>query len=341
MIQEVLRKVVSGRNLSRREAQAVMTEMMEGKVTPSQTASLLTSLRMKGETVEELIGFAQGLRSHATQVYHDLPQVVDTCGTGGDGGKTFNISTAAAFVAAAAGVPIAKHGNRAVSSKSGSADVLEALGMDIRLNAKEAQHLLFQTGLCFLFAPLFHQAMKHVMPTRTELGFRTCFNLLGPLANPAGVKIQLLGVYDPSLTENVARVLLELGIERALVVAGLDGLDEITVTAPTRMSEVIEGEVKTYEVTPEQLGVNTAPIEAIAGGDAGFNARLIRGILNGQPGAPRDVVLVNAGAAIYLAGRASSIREGVHLAAQAVDSGKAKEKLAEVVHFSREVRYVS
>ncbi len=341
MIQEVLRKVVSGENLTRLEAYRVMNEMMEGKVTPSQIASLLTSLRMKGETVEELIGFAQGMRSHATRVYHDLPHAVDTCGTGGDGGKTFNISTAAAFVAAAAGVPIAKHGNRAVSSQSGSADVLEELGMDIRLNAKEAQHLLFQTGLCFLFAPLFHQTMRHVMPTRTELGFRTCFNLLGPLVNPAGVKIQLLGVYDPALTENVAHVLSELGIERALVVAGLDGLDEITVTAPTRISEVKEGEVKTYDVTPEQLGVKTFPMEEIAGGSAEYNARLIRGIFDGKKGAAREVVLVNAGAAIYLAGRASSIREGVRLAAEMIDSGKAKEKLAEVIHASREVRYVS
>lgn len=341
MMQEMLKKVVEGHDLTRLEAQAVMNMMMEGKATPSQMASLLTSLRIKGETVEELIGFAEGMRSHAVQVQHDHPYAVDTCGTGGDGGKTFNISTASAFVAAAAGVPVAKHGNRAVSSKSGSADVLEELGMDIQLNAKEAQHLLFQTGLCFLFAPLFHQAMKHVMPTRTELGFRTCFNLLGPLANPAGVKIQLMGVYNPALTENVAHVLQALGVERALVVSGLDGLDEITVTAPTRISEVQAGQVKTYEVTPEELGVSPSSLDKIAGGDAKVNATLIRAILNGEKGAPRDVVLLNAGAVLYVADQVCSIRDGVKLAAKLIDSGKAKAKLEEVVRYSQEVRYVS
>ncbi|MBA4496048.1 anthranilate phosphoribosyltransferase [Paenactinomyces guangxiensis] len=341
MIQEMLKKVVDGQDLTRLEAQAVMDAMMEGKATAAQMAALVTSLRMRGETVEELIGFAEALRSHATQVYHDFPHAVDTCGTGGDGGKTFNISTAAAFVAASAGVPIAKHGNRAVSSKSGSADVLEALGMDIQLNAKEAQTLLCHTGLCFLFAPMYHQAMKHVMPTRTELGFRTCFNLLGPLANPAGVKIQLMGVYDPALTENVACVLQALGVERALVVSGLDGLDEITVTAPTRISEVNREQITTYEVTPDELGVSKASLEKIGGGNSVYNANLIRQILDGQTGAPRDVVLLNAGAVLYIAGKAASIRDGVKLAAEQIDSGKAKEKLAQVVRYSQEVRYVS
>jgi anthranilate phosphoribosyltransferase len=341
IMRDLLKKMVKGENLSRQEARRAMEEMMKGEATPAQMASFLTSLRIKGETVDEIIGFAQGLRAQMTGFEHEIPQAVDTCGTGGDGGKTFNISTAAAFVAAAAGVSIVKHGNRAVSSKSGSADVLEALGIDIHHNAKEAESMLKETGVCFLFAPLFHRAMKNVMPTRTELGFRTIFNLLGPLANPAGVKYQLLGVYDPDLTEKVAHVLQELGVKKALVVAGLDGLDEISVAGPTRISALDGENVTTYEMVPEEFGISRSPLEAIRGGTAEENASLITDIFHGKRGAPRDVVLLNAGAVLVVGGKASTLAEGIQLAREAIDSGMAAKKLHQVIRMSREVRYVS
>lgn len=341
MIQKAIRKVVEEQDLTREEAREVMNEMMEGKTTPSQMAGLLLSLRMKGETPDELIGFAQGMRDHVAKVEHAFPDAVDTCGTGGDGGKTFNISTASSIVAAAGGVRIAKHGNRAVSGKSGSADVLEALGVRISMNAKEAEQMLKECGLCFMFAPLYHRAMKHVAPTRSELGVRTCFNLLGPMVNPASVKVQLLGVYDPALTEIVAFVLRELGIERAMVVSGLDCLDELTVTAPTRISELYKGQVRTYEITPEQFGFSRMPLTAIAGGDAQTNASLIREIFQGKQGACRDVVLMNAGAILYVSGRTTTLKEGIENAADLIDSGIAFKKLEEMIHISQEVRHVS
>lgn len=341
MIRECLAKLVQGENLTREEAYQLMKRMMEGEATPSQMAGVLTALRMKGETVEELTGLAEGMRQKAAAVSLRVSGAVDTCGTGGDGGRTFNISTGAAIVAAAAGIPVAKHGNRAVSGRSGSADVLEALGVHIQMSPEEAETALDRLGICFMFAPLFHHAVKRVMPTRKELGFRTCFNLLGPLANPANVKRQLMGVYDPSLTETVARVLLTLGTERALVVAGLDGIDEISISGPTRISEVKDGQVTTYTLTPEDLGVRQAMPEAVAGGDAGTNARILRRVFQGEEGPCRDVVLVNAGAVLYVAGRAKSIPEGVRMAADAVDSGKANEKLEEMIRYSREVSHVS
>lgn len=315
--------------------------MMKGQATPSQIASFLTSLRMKGESVDELIGFAESMRSYSVYVKSPYLQAVDTCGTGGDGGKTFNISTAAAFVIAAAGIPVAKHGSVAVSGKTGSADVLEALGMDIQLNPKEAEQMLAKIGLSFFFAPLYHQAMKHVMPIRKELGFRTCFNLLGPLVNPAKVKIQLLGVYEPTLVEPIAQVLRALGVKRALVVSSLDGLDEITVTNSTKVCELNHGSIQSYIVTPEDLGVQRRQLMEISGGDSQFNASLIKRIFNGEPGAPRDVVLLNAGAVFYLTGQASSIQEGVKQAAAVIDSGKVSTKLEEVVRYSKGVRDVS
>lgn len=341
MIRHCLAKLVQGENLTREEAYHLMNRMMEGKASPTQVAGVLTALRMKGETVAELTGLAEGMRHKATSVSLRVPGAVDTCGTGGDGGKTFNISTGAAIVAAAAGVPVAKHGNRAVSGRSGSADVLEALGVRIPMSPKEAETALIQLGICFMFAPIFHHAMKRVMPTRKELGFRTCFNLLGPLVNPAGVKRQLMGVFDPSLTETAARVLLALGAERALVVAGLDGIDEISVSAPTRISEVKEGQVTTYTVNPADLGVRQAAPEAVSGGDAQTNARILRQIFQGDSGPRRDVVLVNAGAVLYVAGRTRSIAEGVRMAADVVDSGKAAEKLEEMIRYSRGVNHVS
>ncbi|MBS7529081.1 anthranilate phosphoribosyltransferase [Hazenella sp. IB182353] len=341
MIQTTLQKIIAGTDLSRSEARDLMDQMMTGTFTTAQIAALLTALRMKGEAVSELVGFAQSMRTHALRVHHDYPMAVDTCGTGGDGGKTFNISTASAFVAAAAGVPVAKHGNRAISSKSGSADVLEALGMNIQLNADEAQALLRHTGLCFLFAPLFHQSMRHVMPTRKEMGIRTCFNLLGPMVNPAGVNTQLLGVYDIALTEQVALVLRELGVDRAIVVAGYDGLDEISISAPTRISEVKEGKVFSYDITPEQFGIDRTPVAAIEGGSAEVNARIIRKIVNNEKGAMQDVVVLNAAATIYVAGHANDLAQGVKMAREAIHSGKAKQKLTDVINGSQGVRDVS
>ncbi|MFS8513355.1 MAG: anthranilate phosphoribosyltransferase [Planifilum fulgidum] len=341
MIRECLSKLVQGEDLTREEARQLMIRMMEGELSPSQMAGVLTALRIKGETVEELTGLAEGMRSKATSVFLRVPGAVDTCGTGGDGGRTFNISTGAAIVAAAAGIPVAKHGNRAVSGRSGSADVLEALGIRIQMSPKEAEKALDRLGICFMFAPLFHPAMKQVMPTRKELGFRTCFNLLGPLVNPAGVKRQLMGVFDPSLTETAARVLETLGAERVLVVAGLDGIDEISVCAPTRISEVRGGKVETYTVTPEELGVGPAAPEAVSGGDARTNARILREVFRGEKGPCRDVILVNAGAVLYVAGRTKSIAEGVRAAADVVDSGRAEKKLEEMIRYSREVSHVS
>ncbi|MFC4078083.1 anthranilate phosphoribosyltransferase [Salinithrix halophila] len=341
MIQQSLAKVVDGKDLTRRESRELMAAMMEGALSPAQAGAALTALRMKGETVGELTGLATAMREKATRLPAIPSEAVDTCGTGGDGGRTFNISTAAAIVAAGAGVKVAKHGNRAVSSKSGSADVLEALGVDIQQTADDAARALEKTGICFLFAPLFHQAMKHVMPTRKELGFRTCFNLLGPLANPAGVKRQLVGVYDPELTEPVAEVLLSLGSERVMVVSSLDGIDEISVTAETQISEVKDGTVHTRRVTPEELGLTRGTLEDLAGGDANVNARLIRRVLEGEPGPCRDVVLANAGAVIAIAGKALSLKEGIQLAAEAVDRGAASAKLKEMTESGKEVSYVS
>lgn len=341
MIQHAIRKMVDEQPLTREEARSVMNEIMEGKTTPSQIAGFLLSLRMKGETTEELIGLAQGMRDHAIRVEHEFPDAVDTCGTGGDGGKTFNISTASSIVAAAGGVRIAKHGNRAVSGKSGSADVLEALGVRVSMSPEEALQMLRECGLCFMFAPLYHQAMKHVAPTRAELGVRTCFNLLGPMVNPARVKIQLLGVYDPELTEIVAGVLRELGVERAMVVSGLDYLDELTVTGPTRISELSGGQIQTYEVTPEDFGFERVPISSISGGNAQNNAQLIREILQGARRACRDVVLMNAGAILYVSGQVSTLKEGIEKAGDLIDTGAALRKLEEIIQVSQEVCHVS
>jgi anthranilate phosphoribosyltransferase len=336
-----LKKVVEGEPLSRSEAKQAMEKMINGNVPQTQIASFLTAMRMKGETVEELIGFVEGIHSQAIPVRNPFEEAVDTCGTGGDGQNTFNISTAASIVASAAGVPVIKHGNRAVSGKSGSADVLEALKMNIRLNADEAVKMLEKTRLCFLFAPLFHPAVKKVMSIRKELGFRTCFNLMGPLLNPARVKVQLLGVYDAGLTGKVAHVLKHLGIKRALVVSGLDGLDEMTVTDATRISELENGKVKTYEVTPESLGVTRWHAAGLRGGSAEENARIMNEVFAGKEGAPADIVSINAGAVLYLAGKAGSLKEGTEQAKRIIQSGRAREQLNKVVQASKEVTYVS
>lgn len=342
IVERSLEKLIMGKDLNREESETLMGAMMEGRLSTARAAAVLTALRMKGETVEELAGLAASMRAKALSLSAVPSGAVDTCGTGGDGGKTFNISTAAAIVAAAAGVPVAKHGNRAVSGKSGSADVLEALGVGIQLTPKEAQQALEKTGICFLYAPLFHQAMKKVMSTRKELGFRTCFNLVGPLVNPARVRRQLVGVFAPELTETLAHVLLSLGAERAMVVAGLDGVDEITLTGETRVSEVRDGQVKSYGITPEELGLERCPPEALAGGDAEVNARLLRGIFQGERGPCRDVVLANAGAVLNIAGVAGCLQEGIYLASETVDEGRALAKLEEMAaRGGKEVSHVS
>lgn len=336
MIREQLSKVLERNDLTQSEAYALMDQMMKGNLGSAQIAALLTALKMKGETIEEIAGFVKGMREHANTLPEMLPYTVDTCGTGGDGKSTFNISTAASFVAAAAGAKVAKHGNRSVSSKSGSADVLEQLGANIYLSTAEAYDLLVKTGFCFLFAPLFHESMRHVMPVRKELGFRTCFNLLGPLVNPFQVKHQLIGVYDRALTETVANVLATLGSERVMVVAGLDGLDELTLSAPTRISELKDGKVTTYELMPEDVGLQTKPQAQIHTRNAEESAALIQRIFEGEQNDARDIVVLNAGAVLYIAGISANLKEAVALAAETIDRGLAKQKLEEVVHFSWE-----
>ncbi|MDI3327343.1 MAG: anthranilate phosphoribosyltransferase [Alicyclobacillaceae bacterium] len=335
-MRDVLEQLVNGQHLSEEDAQRAMEAVMRGEATHAQIGAFLTALKMKGEQVPEIAGFARAMRKFALKLPVEGDEVIDTCGTGGDGARTFNVSTAAAIVAAAAGARVAKHGNRGVSSRSGSADVLAALGVEVDLTPEEAARCLKEVGLCFLFAPSYHGAMKHAMAPRRELGFRTVFNILGPLTNPAGARCQLLGTYSADLVEKTARVLLRLGTRHALVVHGKeDGLDELTVAGPSMVAEVREGEVYTYELTPEDAGLTRSPVEAVAGGDAEQNARIIREVLEGRRGAARDIVLLNAGAALYVAGLSPSIREGVARAASAVDGGQAKRVLEQLVETTR------
>jgi anthranilate phosphoribosyltransferase len=346
MILDALHRIaVHGQSLSREEARVVMTEVLAGQCSDAQIAALLVALHMKGETVEEIVGFAEAIRAaaiplelHANSVLDasgtGRDALVDTCGTGGDASGTFNISTATAFVAAGAGVRVAKHGNRSVTSKCGSADVMEALGVNIQLPAARVASCLEEVGIAFLFAPAMHSAMKHVQAARRELRLRTVFNLLGPLTNPARATCQVVGVYSADLVEKLAEALSMLGLHRALVVHGSDGLDEITITGPTRVGEVREGQVHTYEVTPEEFGLQRAALEDISGGDAAQNASLIRGVLAGEKSARRDVVLLNAAAALVAAGRADHLRDAVPLAAKAIDSGAGLARLQALVAFT-------
>jgi anthranilate phosphoribosyltransferase len=329
-----IRRVVEGRHLNRAEAESVMNEIMTGKATDAQIAAFLTGLRMKCETVEELIGFAKVMRAKASPVRPqttvgaafsgtDREMLVDTCGTGGDATGTFNISTATAFVVAGAGIRVAKHGNRSVSSVCGSADVVEALGVRIDLPAEAVARCIDEAGIGFLYAPLLHEAMRYVVLARREMKIRTAFNLLGPICNPAQATAQVLGVYNEDLTEIMAQVLCELGSELAFVVHGSDGLDEITISGESKISEVRNGEVRTYYVTPEDFGIPRASIAAIQGGDARRNAEIIREILSGGSGPKRDVVLLNSAAGLVVGGKAGSLREGIQLARESIDSGKA------------------
>ncbi len=340
-MQQAIQQVIGLQHLSRAEAREVMELIMEGEATPTQIGALLTALRMKGETTDEITGFAETMRAKSNRVQTEQSDLLDTCGTGGDGSDTFNISTTAAIVAAAGGIRVAKHGNRAMSSKSGSADVLEALGVNIQLNQEQAGECLDRVGICFMFAQLFHQSMKHVAGPRRELGIRTIFNLLGPLTNPAGADRQVLGVFDRSKTETIAQVLQALGVKRALVVASLDGLDEISISDATKVTELRNDEIHTFEITPEELGLKRYPISEAVGGDAAVNASIIRGVLEGKQGACRDIVLANAGACFYVTGRAESLVEGVKLAAETIDSGKALNKLNQLVQCTEDVSHVS
>jgi anthranilate phosphoribosyltransferase len=340
-IQQAIGRVVGGGDLAREEARQVMGEIMEGTATPAQIGSLITALRMKGETADEITGFAETMRSKASSVSTESRNLLDTCGTGGDGADTFNISTTSALVAAAGGIRVAKHGNRAMSSKSGSADVLEALGVSIGLNSEQAAKCLDEVGICFMFAQSYHQSMKHAAGPRREIGVRTIFNLLGPLTNPAGADRQLLGLFDRSKTELIASVLRSLGLTRGLVVASHDGLDEISISAPTKVTELRNGELTTYDITPEQLGLGTYPIRSVVGGDARHNATMIHSVFRGEGGACRDIVLANAGACFYVSGHCPTLREGVQLAAAAIDSGKALAKLEQLVHYTGELSHVS
>lgn len=331
----LLALVAEGKDLTEAQAETAMTLMMNGEATPAQAAAFLMALRIKGETVSEITGAARIMRSRATRVTHSRPMAVDTCGTGGDKSNTFNISTTAAFVVAGAGVPVAKHGNRAASSLTGSADVLEALGVELSLTAEQVGACIDQVGIGFMFAPTLHASMKHVAPVRREIGMRTIFNLLGPLTNPAGAQAQVMGVFHPNLTEPLARVLGNLGSRHALVVHGLDGVDEISISAPTVISELADGYVQTYRVTPEDLGLARAPREYIRGGTREENARITEAILAGESGPRRDVVLLNAAAALYAADRVRSLKEGVALAEESIDSGAAQRALQGLRELSR------
>jgi len=351
MILDALHRLTShSQSLGRVEAREVMAEVLAGQCTDAQIAALLIALRMKGETVEEIVGFAEAIRAAAAP----LPirgaealavsgtgrdalaeeSLVDTSGTGGDASGTFNISTATALVTAGAGVRVAKHGNRSISSKCGSADVVEALGINIQLSPERAAQCLRDVGICFLYAPNLHPAMKQVQTVRRELRMRTMFNLLGPLTNPARASGQVVGVYSLDLVEKLAEALSMLGLHRALVVHGLDGLDEITITGTTRVAEAREGSVRSYEVEPEEFGMARATLQEIAGGDATENAAIIRAVLAGEKSPRRDVVLLNAAAALVAAGRADRIAEAVSIAAEAIDSGAATRKLQALTAFT-------
>jgi anthranilate phosphoribosyltransferase len=346
IITEAVRTLVERRDLSRLEAAAAMEAIMSGAATNAQIAAFLTGLRMKGETVEELIGFAQVMRQKVVRIRTrgdevaaltgtDREMLIDTCGTGGDATGTFNVSTATAFVVAGAGLRVAKHGNRSVSSLCGSADVVEALGINLELSSQKVARCVDEVGVGFLYAPLLHTAMKHVMPARREMGIRTVFNVLGPLTNPAGANAQIIGVYAASLTEPLARVLAELGTIRAFVVHGADNLDEISNTGESRVSEVREGMVQTFTVRPEDFGMPRASIADLRGGDREQNAQIIRALLDGEPGPRRDIVLMNAAAALVAGGRARDLKEGVALAGRSIDGGAARDKLQTLISLSQ------
>lgn len=342
-ITEAITHVVNGNNLSESEMQSVMNQIMTGEATPVQIGSFLTGLRMKGETIEEITGAARVMRDKVTAIDSGVDTaaggiLLDTCGTGGDGSGTFNVSTTSAFVVAGCGVTVAKHGNRSVSSSCGSADVLETAGVNLGLNADQVGACIKKIGIGFLFAPALHGAMKYAIGPRREIGIRTVFNILGPLTNPAGANVQVLGVFSKDLTEPLAMVLAKLGSRRALVVHGEGNLDELTTTGETTISELKDGTVSSYTIRPEDVGLNRADISALQGGkDSAESASIMRAILDGEAGPRRDMVLLNGGAALMAAGLASDLAGGVALAAECIDSGKALQKLEELIFVTNDV----
>lgn len=336
-LNQIIDGVVRGKSLNTEESGRAMDMIMSGKATDSQIASLLTALRMKGETIEEITGFARVMREKVTSVKVSREGLVDTCGTGGDQAGTFNISTTAAFVAAGAGLPVAKHGNRSVSSRCGSADVLEALGVNLELSPEQAAQSIEEVGIGFLFAPKLHLAMKYAIGPRKEIGIRTVFNLLGPLTNPAGAKRQVMGVYDPALTEMLAEVLLNLGAEHAMVVHGLEGIDEISVCGLTQISEVKDGKVITYRLDPEEMGVARGSMEQMLGGTPRENAEITLSILQGEKGSRRNVVVLNAAAVLMSGGLVKDFPRGIKLAEKVIDNGNAYQKLEELREFCKNI----
>ena len=335
MIRQAIKKLSDKENIGYDMAKAVMHEMMRGEVSPVQMSAYLTAMNLKGETIEEITGSAAGMREHCVRLLHEM-DVLEIVGTGGDGAHTFNISTTSALVVAAAGVPVAKHGNRASSSLCGAADVLEALGVNISVSPEKSARMLRDIGLCFLFAQNYHIAMKYIAPVRRELGVRTLFNILGALVNPAGANMELLGVYDAALVEPLAQVLYRLGVKSALVVHGHDGLDEISLSAPTTVCEVKQEQIRSYTIAPEQFGLQRCRKSDLVGGAPSKNAAITRAILSGERGPKRDAVLLNAAAALYIADACAGIGEGIRLAADTIDSGRAAEKLADFIHHSNQ-----
>jgi anthranilate phosphoribosyltransferase len=334
MIRKAIEKVVNYQNLTEYEMAEVMKEIMEGRASSAQIGSFLTGLRMKGETITELTGAARLMRQKATFIDASSNKILDTCGTGGDGANTFNISTITAFVAAGAGLTVAKHGNRSVSSQCGSADLLEELGINIQAEPEVVEQCVQEIGIGFLFAPVLNEAMKYTAGIRREIGVRTIFNMLGPLTNPAGATRQLLGVYDAKLTEMFAGVLKNLGTKRAFVVHGSDGLDEITLSGETRVTELSEGEIKTYNINPYDFFEKTYSREDFRGGDPKINAEITRNVLSGKKGAHRDIILINAAAALVVGDAAKNLKEGIKLAEEIIDSGLAAKKLKQLIELS-------
>ena len=331
MIKEAIIKLSKKQDLTYTEAENVMDEIMSGQATPVQMSAYLTALSLTGETIDEITASAAGMRAHCIKLLHDM-DVLEIVGTGGDGANSFNISTTSSLVIAAGGVPVAKHGNRAASSKSGAADVLEALGVKITLTPERSAEILKKINICFLFAQNYHIAMKYVAPIRKELSIRTVFNILGPLSNPAGANMELMGVYDQALVEPLAQVMANLGVNRGMVVYGQDSLDEISMCAPTSVCEIKDGKFTSYEITPEQFGYTRCEKEALTGGTPAENAEITKAILKGEEkGAKRQAVCLNAGAALYIAGKADSVEAGVKLAESLIDSGAALKKLEEFV----------
>jgi anthranilate phosphoribosyltransferase len=336
MIKEAIAKAVEGNDLTQKEMEEAMEEIMTGNATAAQIGSFITALRIKGETVDEITGAATVMRAKAVKISLKDDTLLDTCGTGGDGTHTFNVSTATAFVAAGGGVKVAKHGNRAVSSLCGSADVLKNLGVSLDISHEDVGKCIQEVGIGFLFAPLFHGAMKYAAGPRQEIGLRSIFNLLGPLTNPAGATVQVLGIYTQELTEKIAQVLGRLGTKEAFVVCGEGTFDEISICSPTRVSHLKDGNVETFEMTPEQYGFKRASPEEIKGGDTQVSARIIRELLDGKKGPKRDMVVLNAAAAFVVAGVDEDLSEGIERAKDCIDSGRAKEKLNALVNFTRQ-----